>query len=78
MLVFGCDELNVLQIGGVSGFLIFHSQAKAEAHLKITNLFTYEKNSTEGAEHLIRGAFNDYLDTILPFFDHHLPLRGHF
>ena len=36
MLVFGCDELNVLQIGGFSGFLIFHSQAKAEAHLKIT------------------------------------------
>ena len=25
-----------------------------------------------------KGAFNDYVDTILPFFDHHLPLRGHF
>ena len=24
------------------------------------------------------GAFNDYVDTILTFFDHHLPLRGHF
>ena len=34
MLVFGCDELNVLQIGRFSGFLIFHSQAKAEANLK--------------------------------------------
>ena len=25
-----------------------------------------------------KGAFNDYVDTILLFFDHHLPLRGHF
>ena len=25
-----------------------------------------------------QGAFNDYVDTILPFFDHHLSLRGHF
>ena len=23
-------------------------------------------------------AFNDYVDKILPFFDHHLPPRGHF
>ena len=61
MLVFGCDELNVLQIGGFSGFLIFHSQAKAEAHLKITqwrqnaNYLLNEKNSTEGAKHRTRG-----------------------
>ena len=25
-----------------------------------------------------KGAFNHYLDTILPFFDHHIPLCGHF
>ena len=25
-----------------------------------------------------KGAFNDYVNKILPFFDHHLPLRGHF
>ena len=24
------------------------------------------------------GAFNDYVDTMLLFFDHHLPLPGHF
>ena len=24
------------------------------------------------------GTFNDYVDTILPFFDHVLPPRGHF
>ena len=28
-----------------------------------------------------KGSFNDYVDQILPFFDHHLPIvdkRGHF
>ena len=25
-----------------------------------------------------KGTFNDYVDIILPFYDHHLPLRGHF
>ena len=24
------------------------------------------------------GAYNDYVDTILPFFDYHLPLREYF
>ena len=25
-----------------------------------------------------KGTFNDYLETILPFLNHHLPLSGHF
>ena len=25
-----------------------------------------------------KGTFNDYVDTIFPLFDHHLPQRGHF
>ena len=33
---------------------------------------------TEVFQSIPKGAFNDYVDTILPFFDHHLPQRGHF
>jgi hypothetical protein len=36
------------------------------------------KNSTMFKKYWTWGAFNDYVSTILPFFDHHLPLRGHF
>ena len=52
MLVFGCDELNVLQIGRFSGLLIFHSQAKAEANLKMQIISDYlmRINCTEDAE----------------------------
>ena len=44
--------------------VVFFSAAAASGFKNVEVLFT-------------QGAFNDYVDTILPFFDHHLPLRAY-